>query len=153
MDKAKDLESRVTALEDVEAIKKLKAKYWRSVSGKHWDELAECFSENAEAYFETAKKMYTGKAAIMNYLRENSFVGKESVIGMPHGHNPEITLTSENTAEGIWQLMRYTIDKQTEKRKLLAAFYNDNYVKENGQWRLKSYKTTNIFVEEWSKNN
>ena len=45
----KDLESRLAALEDIEAIKKLKARYLRCVDNRLWDEMNECFAEDVVA--------------------------------------------------------------------------------------------------------
>ena len=44
-----DLETQIRVLGDIEAIKKLKAKYWRCIDKKLWDELEDCFVEDAVA--------------------------------------------------------------------------------------------------------
>ena len=44
-----DLERRIRALEDVEAIKRLKYRYWRHLDLKQWDELAACFAADARS--------------------------------------------------------------------------------------------------------
>ena len=44
-----EIEARVRKLEDIEAIKKLKAKYWRCVDRKLWGEMTEVFTEEATA--------------------------------------------------------------------------------------------------------
>ncbi len=41
-----DLEKKIRVLEDIEAIKRLKARYWNSVDTKQWDDLADCYSED-----------------------------------------------------------------------------------------------------------
>ena len=43
------LEKRIQALEDIEAIKRLKYKYWRCLDTKSWDEMEECFVDDATA--------------------------------------------------------------------------------------------------------
>jgi len=45
--KETDLEKRIRILEDVEAIKKLKARYWYCLEHKLWDELRDVFTEDA----------------------------------------------------------------------------------------------------------
>jgi len=42
-----DLESRIRALEDVEAIKRMKHKYFRCVDLQLWDQLRDCFVPEA----------------------------------------------------------------------------------------------------------
>ncbi|MBN2099971.1 MAG: nuclear transport factor 2 family protein, partial [Dehalococcoidia bacterium] len=49
MNPSGDIEARVRRLEDIEAIKKLKARYWRCVDRKLWAEMAEVFTEEATA--------------------------------------------------------------------------------------------------------
>ena len=39
-----ELEARVRALEDVEAIRQLKYRYFRCLDLKRWDELGACFT-------------------------------------------------------------------------------------------------------------
>ena len=47
MERTSELERRIQALEDVEAIKRLKHRYWRCLDLKLWDELAGCFAPDA----------------------------------------------------------------------------------------------------------
>jgi hypothetical protein len=42
-----ELEARMKRFEDIEAIKRLKYKYFRILDSNLWDELAECFTEQA----------------------------------------------------------------------------------------------------------
>ncbi len=49
MSDKKDMESRLTAFEDIEAIKQLKARCLHSVDNRLWDEMNECFTEDAVA--------------------------------------------------------------------------------------------------------
>ena len=44
-----ELEARIRVLEDIEAIKRLKAKYWRCVDRKLWSELEDVFGKDATA--------------------------------------------------------------------------------------------------------
>ena len=43
----RSLEARIRALEDIEEIRKLKARCWLSSDRKLWDEFGECFTEDA----------------------------------------------------------------------------------------------------------
>jgi hypothetical protein len=44
-----EMEKRIRVLEEIEAIKKLKAKYFRCVDKKLWDEMEELWVEDAVA--------------------------------------------------------------------------------------------------------
>ena len=50
---------------EIEAIKRLKYKYLRCLDQKLWDELAECFVENATSSYSGGKYSYEGRDAIL----------------------------------------------------------------------------------------
>ena len=142
--KLAELESRIKVLEDIEAIKKLKAKYWRCCDKKLWKELEECFTEDATAdYFPNMH--FEGREAIIQFLKDN--LGPDHMITAHGGHNAEIEITSDTTARGIWALNDLVII-QPGTRMRGYGHYEDEYVKENGQWKKKSSKQTRI-LEEW----
>ncbi len=65
-----EIEARVRRLEDIEAIKKLKAKYWRCVDRKLWDEMNEVFTEEATADYGPNIKL-KGRQAIVQFLKSS----------------------------------------------------------------------------------
>ena len=93
-----EVEARVRKLEDIEAIKKLKAKYWRCVDRKLWDEMAEVFTKEATADYGPDIKL-KGRPAIVQFLK--SSLGADTVITSHVGQRPEIELTGESTATGM----------------------------------------------------
>lgn len=139
-----EIEARVRKLEDIEAIKKLKAKYWRCVDRKLWDELADVFIEEATLEYGSAIKL-NGRQAIVQFLKDT--LGADTVVTSHVGQRPEIELAGESTATGTWWLNDYIV-MQPNIRRRGYAFYEDEYVKENGNWRKKSTRITTM-VEEW----
>jgi len=138
-----DMEKRIGVLEDIEAIKKLKAKYWRCIDKKLWGELEECFVEDAVADY--GKNLnFQGRKAIIRFLKDN--LGSDSVITIHQGHNPEIEITGDNTARGIWALHDYLVF-QPNVTINGWGHYQDEYVKENGEWKKKSIKETRLREE------
>ena len=140
-----ELERMITVLQDIEAIKKLKAKYWRCVDKKLWSELEEVFAEDATADY-GPDLQFQGRKAIMQFLKDS--LGAESMQTAHGGHNPEIEITGDTTARGIWALQDYLIMAPNNKMVGLGH-YEDEYVKINGQWKKKSTKITRLF-EEWT---
>ncbi|MCK5654193.1 MAG: nuclear transport factor 2 family protein [Dehalococcoidia bacterium] len=138
-----DLETQIRVLGDIEAIKKLKAKYWRCIDKKLWDELEDCFIENAVADY--GKNLnFQGRKAIIQFLKDN--LGSDSVITVHQGHNPEIEITSDTTARGIWALHDYLVF-QPNITINGWGHYEDEYVKQNGEWKKKSIKETRLREE------
>lgn len=145
-----ELERRISALEDVEAIKRLKYRYWRCLDTKAWDELAECFAEDATVSYGGGEYRFAGREAIMAFLSEA--LGRESgAHGVHHGHHPEIELTSPATARGRWGLYNYLLNPTRQRGVREAAFYEDEYVKIGGRWLLRHTGYTYLFHEEWSR--
>lgn len=139
-----DLEARIRSLEDIEALKRLKAKYWRCLDRKLWDEIAECFTEDAFADYGPQMR-FEGRQAIVKFLKDS--LGRESIISTHGGHNPEIEITGTASARATWALNDYIVIQPNTKRRGWG-FYEDEYVKENNTWRIKTTKEANI-LEEW----
>ena len=142
-----ELEKRIRVLEDIEAIKKLKAKYFRCVDKKLWDEMEEVWVEDAVADYGMGIELLQGRKAIIDFLKKN--LDRDSMISVHQGHNPEIEITSEITAKGVWVLNDRLII-QTIATLNGWRYYEDEYVKVSGGWKKKSTKITNI-LEEWTQ--
>jgi hypothetical protein len=146
MTKLADLEARIRVLEDIESIKKLKYRYFRALDKKLWDELAECFTEDAVADWGPKWKSHKGREAIVNFSKRSL---PDTVVGIHQGHNPEIEITSNTTAEGVWELWDYAIDVHTNAGIRLMAFYEDAYAKERGEWKIKTSKIIPLYTQTW----
>jgi uncharacterized protein (TIGR02246 family) len=145
-----ELECRIVAIEDVEAIKRLKYKYWRCLDTKCWDEMAECFTEDATVSYGSGAYRFAGRDAIVAFLAKA--LGRASGShGVHHGHHPEIERTSPTTARGRWSLYNYLFNAGEERGVREAAYYEDEYVKRDGCWLLQHTGYTYLFHEEWSR--
>ena len=142
-----DLEKRIRIMEDIEAIKKLKAKYFRCVDKKLWDEMEEIWIEDAVADYGMGIEVLQGRKEILEFLKKN--LGRDSMISVHQGHNPEIEITSDTSARGVWVLNDGLII-QTIARLNGWRYYEDEYVKVNGEWKKKNTRITNI-LEEWTQ--
>jgi hypothetical protein len=146
----RELEARLAALEDIEAIKRLKYRYWRCLDLKLFDELGECFTDDATVNYSGGQYRFTGRAAIMEFLR--GALGPESgSIGFHHGHQPEIDLTGPTTARGTWALHNYFFNERQNRCVRIAAFYDDEYAKTAGAWRIQHTGYRLVFHEEWRR--
>jgi len=138
-----DLGTRIRILEDIEAIKKLKARYWRCMDKKLWDEMGQVYATEAVQEYGTDRVQGDGKA-VVQWIRN----GIEDVATAHGGHSPEIEITSGTTARGIWALQDYLVWKSGMKM-MGFGHYEDEYVKEGGVWKIKSTKVIRTF-EEWT---
>lgn len=144
MAKLAELEARIRVLEDIEAIKKVKSKYWYCVDKKLWDELADCFTEDVVLDAPTLTSLH-GRKAVVQYMKER--LGQSSITVVHHGHQSDIEITGETTAKGIWALRDHLIDSQSNTAFKGRGFYEEEYTKEAGRWRIKSTRLTYMVME------
>ncbi len=138
----------MSQIDEIEAIKRLKYKYLRCVDTKNWEELAQCFTPDATTSYSGGKYKFEGIDAIMGFLKEG--LNKDRPT-MHQVHHPEIELTSPTTAKGVWALQDYVIDLKSNTSSRSAAFYSDDYVKLDGQWKIQSTGYQYVFMEAWDR--
>src|SRR4051794_14869257 len=93
--------ARTRAVDDIEQIKQLKARYFRTMDMKDWDAMRQVFTD--DAVIDTTASggpVVTGGDEFIAYLKAT--IG--DVLTVHHGHMPEIELTSATTARGIWSM-------------------------------------------------
>lgn len=146
-----ELEARIQSLEDIEAIKRLKYKYLRCLDTKQWDEMGTTFAPDATTDYSDGELRFSGRDAIMKFLKESAMGGPTGLIGVHQVHHPEIELTSPTTAKGTWALYNYLLHKTAQTGLRICAYYHDEYVKAGGQWLIKSTGYKRIFEESWDR--
>jgi len=132
----------LTALVEVEAIKRLKYRYIRCLDQKLWDELETCFVPDATASYGGGAWSYEGRDDIVEFIRGS--MGSHQFLSSHRVGQPEIELTGPDTAWGTWALDDLVVHLEFGVDIRGAAFYEDTYVKVDGEWRIQStgYKRT-----------
>ena len=125
---------------DLEAIKALKARYFRLMDEKRWDEWADVFAEDAVVAFPDdlpGSAPVRGRAAIV--ARVSSALANARTVH--HGHMPEIEITGPTTARGRWAMMdivEFRSPDGTMRGFRGYGSYLEEYVKDGDQWRIAS---------------
>lgn len=128
-----------TDLLHIEAIKQLKARYFRAMDSKHWDELAACFSADLIADFREAPGMLAeGRDNYVTSLRD--ILGSATTVH--HGHMPEITLVDELHAHGIWAMDDIVELPDFSLRGW--GHYHEQYRCESGEWKITHIRLTRL---------
>lgn len=133
---------------DKEAIKELKARYFRGLDTKDWDLFRSTMTDDVKGRYSGGQLSFDGLKDLVGFMIENLSIG--TVATMHHGHHPEISIDeSGETATGIWYLQDMVIDLVGKTRLYGAAIYNDEYRKVDGEWKisLTGYDRTFEFVE------
>jgi hypothetical protein len=132
-------------LHELEAIKRLKYKYMRCLDQKLWDEMAECLTEDATAAYSGGKYSFAGRKAILDFFAQA--MSRPGVLSSHRVHHPEIDFTSPTTATGTWALEDTFIDEDAGVTIRGAAFYVDEYIKQDGTWRIRHTGYRRTFEE------
>lgn len=136
-------------LHELEAVKRLKYKYLRCLDQKRWDEIATCFTADATCSYGGGKYAFSGRDAIVDFLRKA--MGAPSFLSSHRVHHPEIEFTSDTTATGIWALEDVVIETRAQLTIRGAAFYRDEYVKQDGVWLIRSTGYERTYEEHESR--
>lgn len=132
-------------MDDIEAIKQLKAKYFRTMDTKDWDGMRSVFSDDVVMdTSESGGDVMRGADPFMTFLRGVL----DGVVTVHQGHMPEIELTSDTTATGIWALedrLRWTDGSELQG----YGHYHETYVKVDGRWYISSSKLTRLRTDTW----
>ncbi len=140
--RVKLLEEEYRRLSDIEEIRQLRYKYWRCIHKSQWDDLMDCYTDDAKVDFGYGLQM-EGKTVLADFYKE-SMTSTFSLVD-PQGHNPEIEIQSSTTANGFWQLDNTMVEAQTGKSVRVGASYNEEYVKRNGEWKIFFQKVIHIY--------
>jgi len=130
------LEKRVKVLEDIEAIKKFHINYVYLLCEQRWDDMVECFAEDAT----------------MELLDSGVVKGKKEISGVFHkvlaerikrndGHlvgQPIITVNGDK-AKGQWLLYLFFAEPEV---RWLQGRQDCEYVRVNGEWKFSKVKFT-----------
>jgi uncharacterized protein (TIGR02246 family) len=128
---------------DLEAIKQLKARYFRTMDTKDWAGMREVFAPDVLIdTTEDGAPLVEGRDAFLEFLEPTL----ADVTTVHHGHMPEIELTSETTATGIWAMEDHLWWPEGSPLQHLHGYghYHETYVKLADGWRIQSLKLTRL---------
>ena len=128
-----DLEQRIARLEDIEAIKQLKARYSHICDDDHNPKrIASVFAEDgiwespdvgqAQGHEEIIE-LFRGFEKLFTFSQHNMM-------------NPIIEVDGNN-ATGIWYIMGPWTLTENDEEKWMALRYDDDYVKIAGEWKYQ----------------
>lgn len=130
-------------MDDIEAIKQLKARYFRTMDTKDWDAMRQVFTDDVVMdSTSSGGDVVTGADDFMTFLR--GVIG--DVVTVHHGHMPEIELTSPTTASGTWameDMLRWPDGRELHG----YGHYLETYEKTEAGWRIKTSVLTRLRID------
>ena len=141
-----DVES-VQHVVEIERIKQLKARYFRFMDQKKWDEWSMVFAEDAHLVVPEGAMDERGRAAVTAAVSS----ALEGVRTVHHGHMPEIEITGPDAARGTWAMFDYVEFPPTADGKRVGfhgyGHYTETYAREGGQWRIASLHLSRLRID------
>ncbi len=128
---------------DLEAIKQLKARYFRLMDTKDWDGLRDVFTSDVAIDMSAEGGGVTHTFSDFLPFLQNAIGG---VTTVHHGHMPEITLTSESQATGIWAMedMLWWPENGPLRHMHGYGHYHETYRRTPDGWRIASMTLTRL---------
>ena len=140
----------VESLIAAEKIRQLKARYFRSLDTKQWDEFEALFAADATFDMRDAAgardegALLTGAPAIAAFVRD----AVSGMVTVHHGHMPEIEILSAHTARGTWAMedvLRWTTGGADGTQVLHGyGHYHDSYVRVDGRWLIQGSRLSRL---------
>ncbi len=130
-------------MDDLEAIRQLKARYFRTMDTKDWASMRQVFAD--DVVIDTTASggnVVEGADAFMAFIEET--LGGATTVHQ--GHTPEIEITSDTTARGIWALNDIVIFPGGVR---LDGYghYHESYEKLDGVWKIKTSTLTRLHMD------
>ena len=147
-----DLEARLKVLEDVEAIKRLKARYC-AYCDDNYDAagIAALFTE--DAVWDGGMR---GRAEGREEIREFFKRSPDRISFAVHMVTNSMVEVDGNTAKGTWYLFQPCTWTEGNRAVWGSAKYHEEYVRVDGDWKFRNLKLTSFFWtpfdQGWAQN-
>ncbi|MEZ5139296.1 MAG: nuclear transport factor 2 family protein [Acidimicrobiales bacterium] len=120
----------------VHEIEQLKARYFRLLDTKAWDEWGEVFTVDARMEIPESDTVLDGRTEIV--ARVSSIIGPASTVH--HGHTPRDRGARSRRRAGIWAMadpvMRTSAGRRAPGGSQGYGHYHETYRREGGAWRI-----------------
>ncbi len=136
-----DLERRIGVLEDIEDIKRLKRRYCAYCDDNYdADALADLFTEDA-VWDGGMRGKNVGREEIRSFFQK----APQRLPFAIHMVTNKIIEVNGDTGKGTWYLFQPCTFAYGDRAVLVAARYDEEYVKIEGQWKFQNLNLTSHF--------
>jgi SnoaL-like domain len=135
-------------LSDLYELQLLKARYFRLMDTKQWDEFRDLFTDDMQLYIEDtrvpqpdAAPAFASPEALLAHLSG----ADPAKITIHQGHMPEIELVGADTATGIWAMFDWVDDPGRGGAWQGYGHYHERYRRcPDGKWRIAEVRLTRL---------
>jgi hypothetical protein len=135
-------------LEATEAIRDLKARYFRYMDTKQWDALPGIFTPDMQVISPNGQVWLSGGPAFAASLK-NSL---ETSVSVHQGFMGEIEIHDATSASAIWAMQDFIEWKDRHPREGWKSItgrghYHDTYRRDDGVWRIATLSLTRLRLD------
>ena len=139
-----------------EELRQLKARYFRGVDLDQPALIRELLADDCELDYrgcctdpESGRDFLPAMNMVLRGQAAKDAFGKARMRSAHHGHNFEVTFTSDTSADVLWAMSdRLWLPEGAPIRELRGwGHYHETYVKVGGAWKLKTLRITRVRVE------
>ena len=144
------VEQRLQQLEDIEAIRTLKARYLSCCDRKDPKGMRACFADGRVDIDYGVVGKFDNADALAKVFTD---IGcHPHMVEMHHGMNPQIVILDESRARGTWSLHYFLINTQARTLTQLGGYYEDSYRRDRGVWKISAtrFVATSTFTADIS---
>jgi hypothetical protein len=138
----------VRELLDIEAIRRLKAMYFRSMDDHDWEVFADLLTDDFEVIFAKPEEQFypsdatklpdgrikADKPRLLAWMK----VSADNMTTVHHAHMPVIEIIGSDSATGHWSMTDYTgwIGESGPVWMASYGFHQETYRRTDGRWRI-----------------
>jgi hypothetical protein len=128
---------------DFEAVKSLKARYWRAIDQQRWDELRRLLCDDVDV--DLAGHVHKDGDSFVSCIGEKL----KGVITVHQGHAPALERHGPDSVTAYWPFVDYAIFPPSGERTSFQGYgyYEDVYRREKGTWRIASTKMSRYWID------
>jgi hypothetical protein len=140
MSEIDELRRRVQRLEDLEAIRRVKARYLNACDAQDPERAKDCFASGEVLIDMGHVGVFRDREAFAQLYKAAGC--QPFILDMHHGANPEIEFSDDRHARAQWALEYRNINTQDKTVTFISLIYHDEYVKQpDGQWKITSSRS------------
>lgn len=138
------LAKRVQQLEDEKAIREVIIRYGETLDARDYAGYARLFA--SDGVWTGGFGTFTGPAAIQEMLEKNLGAPEEGYINKSSFHlvTTVVVDVDGDTAKARSRYQFFTASKENRPVHVLAGRYEDEFVRENGEWKIKRRYTHGV---------
>ncbi len=139
----------IDRLEAIEEIRQLKARYFRCLDGRDWDGFGAVLTEDAQ--LDISEEVAGNRPAVVGRERIVRLV-QRAVAGattVHHGHTPEITIETIDTAAGVWAMEDHLFWADGDPLRSMHGYghYHETYRRTAEGWQIDRMALTRLRID------